>query len=118
MTTEKKISNTTNEKIDWKKYFNYRNIVENVGFILFLSTLAIAYIYNGHYADKLSRKISKTEHNVKELEYEYKTIKSEVIYRSKATEMIKSVEPLGLKELKQPPILLNDTIQQNNKTQN
>lgn len=69
--------------------------------------LAIAYIYNGHYADKLIRKISKTERNVKELEYEYKTIKSEVIYRSKATEIIKSVEALGLKELKQPPILLN-----------
>lgn len=71
--------------------------------------LAIAYIYNGHYADKLIRKISKTEHNVKELEYEYKTIKSEVIYRSKATEIIRSVEALGLKELKQPPVLLNDT---------
>jgi hypothetical protein len=70
--------------------------------------LAIAYIYNGHYADKLVRKIGKTEHNLKELDYEYKTIKSEVIYRSKATEMIKSVEPLGLKELKQPPFLLND----------
>ena len=109
MTTEKKISNITNEKIDWKKYFNYTNIVKNIRYILFLSLLAIGYIYNGHYADKLSRKISKTEHNVKELEYEYKTIKSEVIYRSKATEMIKSVEPLGLKELKQPPILLNNT---------
>ncbi len=106
METEKKILNAASEKIDWKKHFNYSHIVKNIGFILFLSLIAIAYIYNGHYADKLSRKISKTEHQVKELEYEYKTIKSEVIYRSKATEMIKSVEPLGLKELKQPPILL------------
>jgi len=108
LATEKKISNTTNEKIDWKKYFNYTHIVKNIRYILFLSLLAIAYIYNGHYADKLVRKIGKTEHNLKELDYEYKTIKSEVIYRSKATEMIKSVEPLGLKELKQPPFLLND----------
>ena len=107
METEKKISNTTNEKNDWKKYFNYSKFVKDVKYILFLSVLAIAYIYNGHYADKLSRKISKTDHNVKELEYEYKTIKSEVIYRSKATEIIKSVEALGLKELKQPPILLS-----------
>ena len=107
MEAEKKILNTTNEKIDWKKYFNYGNIVKNIRYILFLSLLAIAYIYNGHYADKLIRKIGKVEHNVKELEYEYKTIKSEVIYRSKATEIIKSVEALGLKELKQPPILLS-----------
>ncbi len=109
METEKKILNAASEKIDWKKYFNYSNIVKNIGFILFLSLIAIAYIYNGHYADKLIRKISKTEHHVKELEYEYKTIKSEVIYRSKATEMIKSVEPIGLKELKKPPILLIET---------
>lgn len=100
------------EKIDWKKYLSYKNIVKNIPFILFLSGLAIIYIYNGHYADKLIRKISKTERNVKELEYEYKTIKSDVIFRSKPTEMMKAVEPLGLKELKEPPVLLTDTVTQ------
>ena len=100
------------EKIDWKKYLSYKNIVKNIPFILFLSGLAIIYIYNGHYADKLIRKISQTERNVKELEYEYKTIKSEVIFRSKPTEMMKALEPLGLKELKEPPVLLIDTVTQ------
>jgi hypothetical protein len=73
--------------------------------------LAVAYIYNGHYADKLIRKISTSEKNIKELEYEYKSVKSEVIYRSKASELIKAVEPLGLKELKKAPTNLTDTIQ-------
>jgi hypothetical protein len=67
------------------------------------------HIYNGHYADKLSRRISNSEKNVKELEYEYKTIKSEVIFRSKPTEMIKAVAPMGLKELKAPPVVLFDS---------
>lgn len=110
MNEEQNISEPiNNEKLDWKKYFNYTNIVKNIPFILFLSALAIVYIYNGHYADKLIRKISNSEKNMKELEYEYKTLKSEVIFRSKPTEMMKAVEPMGLKELKQPPVVLVDS---------
>ncbi len=85
-------------------------VVKNIPFFLFLSGLAVLYIYNGHYADKLIRKISTSEKNIKELEYEYKTIKSEVIFRSKASELVKAVEPLGLRELKQAPVVLNDSI--------
>jgi hypothetical protein len=110
MSDEKEIKpSLLNDKIDWKKYFNYSTIVKNIPFILFLSVIAILYIYNGHYADKLSRKIGETEKNVKELEYEYKTIKSEVIFRSKPSEMIRAVEPMGLKEVKTPPIYLSDS---------
>jgi archaellum component FlaC len=66
----------------------------------------VLYIYNGHYADKLNKKINVTEKHIKELEYEYKTVKSEVIFRSKASELIKVVEPMGLKELIEPPVVL------------
>ena len=97
-------------KTDWKKYFNYRSIVKNIPFYLFLSALAVLYIYNGHYADKLIRKIGTSEKNIKELEYEYKSVKSEVIFRSKASEMVKAVEPLGLKEIKVPPVQLSDSM--------
>ena len=96
----------TNQKFDWKVFLSPKWVVRNIPFFLFLGLLAVAYIYNGHYADKLARKISATEKHISELEYEYKTIKSEVIFRSKASELIKAVEPLGLKELTAPPILL------------
>lgn len=110
MSEQEKIpTSLSGDKFDWKKYFNYDNIVKNIPFILFLSVIAVAYIYNGHYADKLSRRISASEKNVKELEYEYKTIKSEVIFRSKPTEMINAVAPMGLKELKEPPVVLIDS---------
>ncbi len=92
-----------------KKYFHHSTIVKNIPFILFLSALAIVYIYNGHYADSLTRKISTIEKSVKEKEYEFKTIKSEVIFRSKASELSKVVEPMGLKELEAPPLLLSDS---------
>lgn len=94
-------------KTDWKKFFNHKWIVKNIPFFLFLSLLAVLYIYNGHTADKLMMRISKSERNIKELEYEYKTIKADVIYRSKASELVKAVEHLGLKEPKLPPIVLN-----------
>ena len=44
------------------------------------------------------------------MEYEFKTVKRDVIFRSKGSEMAKAVEPLGLKELTAPPMkLLNST---------
>jgi hypothetical protein len=97
-------------KGDWKKIFNYKWIVKNIPFFLFLSVLAVIYIYNGHHADKLIRKIATSEKNIKELEYEYKAVKSEVIFRSKASELVKAVEPLGLKEQKIPPVLLTHSV--------
>lgn len=103
----------TKEKIpkpEWKKVFNYNRIVKNIPFFLFLAVLAVVYIYNGHHSDKLVRKIAATEKNLRELEYEYKTVKSDLIFRSKASELIKAVEPLGLKESKSPPVLLEDSV--------
>lgn len=94
---------------DWRRMFNYKWIVKNIPFFLFLAALAVIYIYNGHHADKLIRKIATSERNIKELEYEYKTLKSDVIFRSKASELVKAVEPLGLKEQKLPPVLLTDS---------
>ena len=98
------------QKFDWKKFISQKWVVRNIPFFLFLALLAVVYIYNGHYADKLVRRISGTEKHIKELEYEYKTIKSEVIFRSKAGELIKAVEPLGLKEVTTPPVVLGNEI--------
>jgi len=110
--TEENIHTDTQQqtKTDWRKFFTYKWVVKNIPFFLFLSALAVLYIYNGHHADKLIRKISTSEKNIKELEYEYKSIKSEVIFRSKASELVKAVEPLGLKQPKVPPVILVDSI--------
>ncbi len=96
-----------NKKADWRKIFGHEWVVKNIPFFLFLAVLAVLYIFNGHYDDKVTRKISTTEKHLKELQYEYKTLKSEVIFRSKASELAKAVEPLGLKELTTAPILLD-----------
>lgn len=100
-------------KREWRKILNHKWVVQNIPFFLFLAFLAVLYIYNGHHADKLTRKISSTEKQIKELEYKYKTIKSEVIFRSKSSELVKAVEPLGLKELTAPPVMLEQTSAKN-----
>lgn len=44
------------------------------------------------------------------MQYEYKTLKSDVMLRSKQSELAKAVEPLGLKELTEPPHVLVDSV--------
>lgn len=95
---------------NWKRWLNYQSIVKQVPFFLFLAILAIIYIYNGHFADKTIRNINRTAKEVKELQYEYKTVKSEVMFRSKQSELSKAVEPLGLRELVVSPIVLNGSV--------
>lgn len=97
-------------RFDWKRWLNYQSIVKQVPFFLFLAVLAVMYIYNGHYADKTVRNINRTAKEVKELQYEYKTVKSEVMFRSKQSELVKAVEPLGLKELTISPVVIKDSI--------
>src|SRR6516162_5133443 len=91
------------QKIRLKRLIRYQWIVRNLPFFLFLAVLAVIYIYNGHYADRIVRNISKTSVELKELEYEYKTLKSEVMFRSKESELARAVAPFGLKELTIPP---------------
>ena len=82
-------------------------ITDNINFFLFLSLLTILYIANGHFADKTIRNINKTEKEIKELQFEYKTIKSEVMFKSEESQVLKAAAPMGLKISKEVPVRLN-----------
>ncbi len=94
------------KKTGWKRWLNYHSIVKQVPFFLFLALLAVIYIYNGHHADKTIRSISRTAKEVKELQWEYKTLKSEIMFRSKLSEVARAVAALELKELTESPVVL------------
>lgn len=89
-----------------KQMLNYQWVVKNTYFFLFLAVLAVIYIYNGHYAENTVKDINRASRQLKELQYEYKTVKGELMMRGKLSELAKAVEPLGLKPLKQPPVKL------------
>ncbi len=98
------------KKLAWKRLLNYQWIIRNIPYFLFMSILAVLYIFNGHYSDNTVKDINKTSKELKELQYEYKSMKSEVMFRSKQSEMAKAVEPLGLKELTSAPFQLKDSV--------
>jgi len=96
-------TNDKTNKNPLKGLFNYQWIVKNIPFFLFLSALTVLYIANGHRADKTIRKINSTNNELKELQFEYKTLKSEVMFKSEELQIVKATEPLGLKVSKEMP---------------
>ena len=87
----------TLSKTSIKMMFTSDLIEQNMIFFFFLSMLAVLYIANGHQADKVIRNINKTQNEIKELQYEYKTLKSEVMLKSEASQLAKLTGPMGLK---------------------
>ena len=103
MTEEKKDKTEKAIRNPLKGLFNYQWIVKNIPFFLFLSVLTVLYIANGHKADQTIRKINSTANELKDLQYEYKTLKSEVMFKSQEMQIVKATEPLGLEISKEMP---------------
>ncbi len=101
-----------------RRIFNYHWIVDNIGFFLFLAVLAVVYIANGHTADKTIREINKTSKEIKELQFEYKTVKSELMYQTREEAIVKSAGPLGLKISTTPPARIKNIVEKPNKASN
>lgn len=76
---------------------------EMLPFLIFLSVLCMLYIANSHMAVKNVRSIDKLNKEVKELSWEYKSLKADLMFKSKLTEVAKKVDTLGIKELTAPP---------------
>ncbi|MFT4153946.1 FtsL-like putative cell division protein [Parafilimonas sp.] len=98
-------------------WINYAWIVRHFGFLLFLATLAVVYIANGHWADDTIRDINITQKQVKDMEYEYKNLKSLEMYRSRESQVTQAAAALGLKPGTTPPVKLStdSTLKNNNK---
>ena len=76
--------------------------------ILFLAFLCLLYIGNRHYAEKKVRIINDLETEVEDLRADYTTLKADFMYKSKQSEVAKRAAELGLKESKEPPVLIRE----------
>lgn len=72
-------------------------------YLIFLAMLCMLYIANSHMAIKNIRKIDQLNKEVKELSWEYKSLKADLMFKSKLTEVARKVDTLGIKELTEPP---------------
>jgi len=76
---------------------------EMMPFIIFIAFLGMVYIGNRHFTEKNIRNIDKLNKEVKEMRWDYKTLKADLMLRTTQTEVAKKVDTLGLKEPVEPP---------------
>lgn len=75
--------------------------------VVFIAAILLFYIGNTHYAERTVRNIEKMKVHVDDLRADYTTIKSEVMYSSKQSEVARRVAVFGIEESLQAPYKLN-----------
>lgn len=80
-------------------------VLGHLPYVLYISLLALIYIANGFLAEGNVRRLNTVGNEMKELRSEYITIKSDLMYKSKQSELARIIEQkgLGLRESYQPP---------------
>lgn len=80
-------------------------------FLFFLVFLAVIYIANSYYAEKKIRKIEDLQKEIKELRYEYVSLKSRLMQNSSQSAVARGLQEEGIVESTEPPkkIFVNET---------
>ncbi len=79
-------------------YLDKKAILNIMPFMFFLTGLAVIYIANSFIAERTIRDIDKTQKEIKEMRSEYISAKTELMVKSKQTEVAASLAPFGIKE--------------------
>lgn len=83
--------------------FSSSAFVGYIPFIAFAALLAILYIANRHYAERTVRQIDHLSKEVKEMNWDYKSLSADLMKLTTQSEIAKRVDTMGLKERKEPP---------------
>ena len=92
------------EKLEIENKIDAGFIGRHLPFVLFLALLAIVHIANNHIAEGNVRSINKLEKEIKGFRWEYMTNKSELMFKSKPSEVAREVKKDSVFELRTPPI--------------
>ena len=90
-------------RLKLENYFEEGFPVQYLPKILFVMMLGLLYISNTHNAEKTIRKIDQVQSDVEDLRADYTTLKSDLMFASKQSEVARKVKNLGLKESLNPP---------------
>lgn len=80
--------------------------VKYLPYLLYLTVIAVLYIGNNHYGEKAIRNIDRLEEEVEDLRADYTTLKADLMFKTKQSEVAKRVSELGLEESMTPPTKL------------
>jgi hypothetical protein len=98
------IFSTIERRLKLETYFEEGFPIHYVPKILFVLALGLLYIGNTHYAEQTVRKIEAIQVEVEDLRADYTTLKADLMFSSKQSEVARKVKPFGLKESLTPPI--------------
>jgi hypothetical protein len=91
------------KKLKLENYFEEGFPVHYLPKIFFVLVLGLIYIGNTHYAEQTVRKINLIQAEVEDLRADYTTLKSDLMFGSKQSEVARKVKAFGLKESLIPP---------------
>lgn len=91
------------KRLKLESYFEEGFPVQYLPKILFALLLGILYISNTHYAEKTVRDINAIHAEVEDLRADYTTLKADLMFASKQSEVARKVSGYGLKESFTPP---------------
>jgi hypothetical protein len=91
------------KKLRLESYFEEGFPVRYVPKILFVMVLGLFYIGNTHYAEKTVREINNMQAEVEDLRADYTTMKANLMFSSKQSEVAAKVKSFGLEESLTPP---------------
>ena len=91
------------KKLKLESYFEEGFPVHYLPKIFFVLVLGLIYIGNTHYAEQTVRKINLIQVEVEDLRADYTTLKADLMFSSKQSEVARKVKPFGLKESLIPP---------------
>ena len=90
-------------RLKLENYFEEGFPVKYLPKILFVMAIGLIYISNTHYAEKTVRRINNIQAEVEDLRADYTTLKSDLMFASKQSEVAKKVQAFELKESLKPP---------------
>jgi hypothetical protein len=90
-------------RLKLEDYFEGGFPVKYLPKILFVMVLGLLYISNTHYGEKTVRKINNLQAEVEDLRADYTTLKADLMFASKQSEVAKKVRDLDIKESLKPP---------------
>ncbi|NJN41551.1 MAG: hypothetical protein HC811_04235 [Flammeovirgaceae bacterium] len=86
-----------------KIIFNSGYPIHHLPKIIFIMVLGLIYISNTHYAEKTVRQINTVQSDVEDLRADFTTLKSDLMFASKQSEVARKVKSMGLEESLTPP---------------
>lgn len=85
-----------------------QKVSASLPFILFISALAIFLISNTYYAEKQARELEALRKEIVELRTRHTLTKSELMFLSNQSELLRRLRSRGFVESKTPPVQISD----------